>query len=56
LEPLRIDHERVVSVGGNDALAEARILSERVRSVAEALLTLSSVREEFANAYRDLTR
>jgi hypothetical protein len=44
----------IVSVGGNDALAEARILSERVRSVAEALLTLSSVRKEFATGYRDM--
>ena len=44
----------IVSVGGNDALAEARILSDRVRSVAEALLTLSSVREEFATGYRDM--
>jgi hypothetical protein len=44
----------IVSVGGNDALAEARILSDRVRSIAKALLMLSSVREEFATGNRDM--
>jgi lysophospholipase L1-like esterase len=42
----------VISVGGNDALNAAHILFENVRSVAEALLKLSAVREQFATDYR----
>jgi hypothetical protein len=42
----------VVSVGGNDALGEAHVLFEDVRSVAEALAKLSVVREQFAADYR----
>jgi hypothetical protein len=42
----------VISVGGNDALNAAHILFENVRSIAEALLKLSAVREQFATDYR----
>jgi hypothetical protein len=42
----------VVSIGGNDALAEAHILSTGVRSIAEALVKVSSIRDEFASQYR----
>jgi lysophospholipase L1-like esterase len=42
----------VISVGGNDALGTAHILFENVRSVAEALSKLSTVREQFATEYR----
>ena len=42
----------VVSVGGNDALAEAATLMIGVRSVAEALLKLSYIRDGFTMSYR----
>jgi hypothetical protein len=42
----------IVSVGGNDALGAANILFENVRSVAEALVKFSAVREQFAADYR----
>jgi hypothetical protein len=41
----------VASVGGNDALGAAQILFEDVQSVAEALMKLSAVREQFAEDY-----
>ncbi len=41
----------VVSVGGNDALAHARILGEPAESMATALTRLASIREEFSQAY-----
>jgi hypothetical protein len=44
----------VVSVGGNDALGAAQILFEDVRSVAEALVKLSTVREQFAADYQTM--
>ena len=46
----------VVSVGGNDALAEAGVLEEKTRSVAEALDTLVAVRERFRQAYRAMLK
>jgi hypothetical protein len=42
----------VISVGGNDALNAAHILSENVRSVGEAVMKLSIVQEQFATEYR----
>ena len=41
----------VISAGGNDALGEAHLLDQGVRSMAEALELLSSVRERFRAAY-----
>ena len=41
----------IISVGGNDALNAANILFENVRSVAEAVMKLSVVREQFALDY-----
>jgi hypothetical protein len=41
----------VVSVGGNDALAEAGLLEQEARSVAEVLDKLATVRERFGAAY-----
>ncbi len=42
----------VMSVGGNDALGAAHVLFENVRSVAETLVKLSIIREQFATDYR----
>ncbi len=42
----------VVSAGGNDALHYSPILSQKVRSVAEALDRLADVREAFTRDYR----
>jgi hypothetical protein len=42
----------VVSVGGNDALAEASVLDRRARSVAESLDQLADVRDRFQRDYR----
>ena len=42
----------VVSVGGNDALRRQDVLGAPARSVAEALLALSEVRDGFARGYR----
>jgi lysophospholipase L1-like esterase len=44
----------VISVGGNDALGTASVLFENVQSVAEALLKLSAIREQFATEYRTM--
>ncbi len=41
-----------VSAGGNDALGESRILSEAVRTVAEALGLIHDARTRFRHAYR----
>jgi hypothetical protein len=41
----------IISVGGNDALNAAHVLFDNVRSVAEALVKLSAVREQFAEGY-----
>ena len=46
----------VVSAGGNDALGEAGILDERVRSVPEALDRLAGVAEAFEDRYRRMLR
>jgi hypothetical protein len=42
----------VVSAGGNDALAEAGVLEQRARSVAEALGKIADIRERFQRNYR----
>jgi threonine dehydratase len=44
----------VVSVGGNDLLAEVRVLTTQVRTVADALVRLSSIREAFSHHYRTM--
>ena len=49
--PARATH-LAVSAGGNDALGQAGVFSERVGSVAEALLRVSAVRREFERRYR----
>jgi lysophospholipase L1-like esterase len=41
----------VVSAGGNDALGEAHLLSERCSSVAEAVTLLADAQERFAERY-----
>jgi hypothetical protein len=46
----------VVSVGGNDALAEAGVLEEKTTSIAAALDTLAAVRERFQQAYREMLK
>jgi lysophospholipase L1-like esterase len=45
----------VVSVGGNDALRHASILSEPARSVAEAVARLADAQAAFRQAYRQMT-
>jgi lysophospholipase L1-like esterase len=42
----------VLSVGGNDALGHADILSERANSVSEVLLKLADIQDEFRNNYQ----
>ena len=49
--PLDTSH-LVVSIGGNDALAEAEVLGAQTSSIGEALDTLTAVRERFQQAYR----
>jgi hypothetical protein len=49
--PLDASHV-VVSVGGNDALAESGVIEERTNSMAGALDALAAVRERFQQAYR----
>jgi hypothetical protein len=44
----------LVSCGGNDALTQIDMLSERVNSVAEALVRVTEVRESFRRDYRRL--
>jgi GDSL-like lipase/acylhydrolase family protein len=46
----------VVSTGGNDALSEAGILSDRAASVAEALWKLAEVTARFERRYREMVR
>ncbi|MGB7293072.1 MAG: SGNH/GDSL hydrolase family protein [Thermodesulfobacteriota bacterium] len=46
----------VLSVGGNDALSHADILSERANSVSEVLLKLADVQDEFRNNYRKMLK
>ncbi|ESZ02491.1 SGNH/GDSL hydrolase family protein [Mesorhizobium sp. L48C026A00] len=42
----------VVSMGGNDALGVSSVLDAPSRSVADALLTLAEIREQFCLEYR----
>lgn len=42
----------VLSVGGNDALSHADILSEKANSVSEVLLMLADIQDEFRNNYQ----
>jgi hypothetical protein len=42
----------VMSVGGNDALGAAGLLSERARSVGEVLGKIAAIRQRFWDAYR----
>jgi GDSL-like Lipase/Acylhydrolase family len=42
----------VVSSGGNDALGEVGVLDEGARSVADALVRLTAVRDRFREGYR----
>ncbi len=44
----------VVSVGGNDALGQARILEEGARSVAEALIRVANAASAFEQSYREM--
>jgi lysophospholipase L1-like esterase len=44
----------VVSAGGNDALGQAGVLTERAQSVSEALDRLASAQEQFAERYRTM--
>jgi hypothetical protein len=44
----------VLSVGGNDALSHADILSQRANSVSEVLLQLADMQDEFRNNYRKM--
>ncbi len=46
----------VVSTGGNDALSEGGLLSERVGSVGEALWKLAQIAERFERRYRAMVR
>ena len=40
-----------ISIGGNDALAEAKLLDAKVRSMSDALEVMSKVRDRFRPAY-----
>jgi hypothetical protein len=44
----------VISVGGNDALGQARILEEGARSVAEALIRVADAAAAFERNYRGM--
>lgn len=44
----------LVSVGGNDALQQQAVLAEPTRSVADALMRLGEIRDDFAIAYDDM--
>jgi lysophospholipase L1-like esterase len=46
----------VLSVGGNDALSHVDILSESANSVAEVLLQLADMQDEFRNNYRKMLK
>src|SRR5207244_1487438 len=57
LEELPLDASHlVVSVGGNDALAESSVLAESAYSVADALRLLRQVQGRFVNDYRAMLR
>jgi len=44
----------IVSVGGNDALGQARILSKRVSISTEVFLELARIRDEFEKDYNNM--
>src|SRR5262245_46170669 len=44
----------VISAGGNNALGEAHVLDQPVRSMPEALELLADVRERFRSAYAQM--
>lgn len=44
----------VVSVGGNDALDQSRLLDEKAGSVAEVLERLAGLREQFEHDYQEM--
>jgi hypothetical protein len=44
----------LVSVGGNDALQQRSVLAEQTGSVADALMRLGEIRDDFAIAYDDM--
>ncbi len=46
----------VISVGGNDALANAEVLDQRARSVGDALGKLADIRERFQRDYGHMLR
>lgn len=46
----------VLSVGGNDALSHADILGEAANSVAEVLLQLADMQDEFRDNYRKMLK
>lgn len=46
----------VLSVGGNDALSHSDILSHGANSVAEVLLQLADMQDEFRNNYRKMLK
>ena len=45
-----------LSAGGNDALQSMDMLSEQARTIADPLLMLAKIREEFVESYRGLIR
>lgn len=53
--PAGITH-LIISVGGNDALHSADILSLRVSSVGDELIHLSKIRKKFWSAFRAMLR
>jgi hypothetical protein len=44
----------VISAGGNDALLASYVLFESVRTVAEAMLKLAAIRDQFATEYASM--
>ncbi len=46
----------VVSVGGNDALGHAHIMMERASSYAEVLNRFATLRDRFADDYREMLK
>jgi lysophospholipase L1-like esterase len=46
----------IVSVGGNDALGQSRVMDQPARSTAEVLNRLADAGEEFENGYHELLR
>ncbi len=46
----------VLSVGGNDALSQSDILTQKANSVSEVLLKLADIQDEFRNNYRTMLK